>query len=437
MIDILVEISANLFQAIMFIGFLYLFFEKKFTTGKNVGCFLITTVTLFVVINIFTFWSPPFNYFDSIVGLLIMALYSILCLNGKISIKIIISLSAYLINAVLSYLFGFFVSALTGITLADLAVGPSIGRYICIVLVNLTTALAYLIILKFKVHSVYVKSLKDIISFIIVPVLALVVVYSAVYSLILSDYQKEIIPFLIVIIVSMIAIAVMVWLMISRISKDNEIKTKLLLMEQHETLYKENILKTNDQIKLISRVKHDINKNLRCISGLIKNNEYAKAEMLCNKVAMTNESTYTPIATNNAFLNAIVNVEIDKAAGFNLELVPEIYDDMNDFESFSDVISIIGNLCDNAIEYLSKNDVSDKRITLTIQHSFQSYIISCKNMISKSVLSANPDLKTSKSDSANHGQGIGIIKANAKKHSGDLDYYEKDGYIIFTVTLSE
>lgn len=437
MIDILVEIGANLFQAIMFIGFLYLFFEKKFTTGKNLLCFALATVAIFATSTTFLFWSPPFNYFDSIICLSIMIIYPLAALNGKVGTKIIISLCEFLINTALSYLFGFFVSALTGVTLADLAVGPSVGRYICIVLVNLTTALAYLIIIKFKTNSVYIKSIKDIISFVIVPVLGLVVVYSSVYTLILSEYHAKLVPFLTAIIICMIIITVIVWLMISRISKDNEIRTKLLLMEQHETLYKENILKTNDQIKLISRVKHDINKNLRCISGLIKNNEYAKAEMLCNKVAMTNESTYTPIATNNAFLNAIVNVEIDKAAGFNLELVPEIYDDMNKFSSFSDIISIIGNLCDNAIEYLSKNDVSDKRITLTIQHSFQSYIISCKNMVNKSVLSNNPELKTSKPDSDNHGQGIGIIKAIAKKHSGEVDYYEKDGYIIFTVTLSE
>ncbi len=297
MVDILVEIGADLFQALMYIGFLYFFFEKKFTKGKNILLFSIATIIMFSALNFFLFIETPFNYVDSVTYILIMILYCSVSLKGKIGVKIMISLSAFLINAVLSYLFGFVVSAVTGVTLYDLAMGPSIGRYTCIVLANLTNLLAYLIILKFQKRTVHILRKTDIVSFILVPCLTLITVYSAVYVLILSDYQQEIIPFLIVIIVSMIAIAVMVWLMISRISKDNEIKTKLLLMEQHETLYKENILKTNDQIKLISRVKHDINKNLRCISGLIKNNEYAKAEMLCNKVALSKECTYNPLAT--------------------------------------------------------------------------------------------------------------------------------------------
>ena len=131
-------------------------------------------------------------------------------------------------------------------------------------------------------------------------------------------------------------------------------------------------------------------------------------------------------------------VEMEKAANFDLELIVSINDDMKEFKEFPDVVSIIGNLCDNAIEYLSKNDVTDKRIILEILHNNSGmYKISCKNMTTGSVLSDNPELKTSKDDFENHGLGINIIRANAEKHLGDFEYFEENGYITFTVLLNE
>lgn len=437
MLDLCVEIVANLFQSIMYIGFLYLFFEKKFTTGKNILCFSLAAFTFFTVLNLFLFILLPFNYFDSLVYISIMILYPLITMKGKISQKIIIPLCTFLINVVMSYLFGFLFSAFTGSTFYDLSMGPSIDKYICIFLANLTTALAFFIILKFKIKSVHFTSGIDVTSFILIPILALVTVYSAVYALILSEYQERLIPFLTAIIICMVVITAIIWLLISRISKDNEIKTKLLLMEQHEAIYKENILQTNEQIKKISYIKHDINNNLRCISDLIADKKYNEAKTLCDDVVSTSKNTYTPIGTNNALLNAIINVETEKANSLNLELVAKIYDDMNMFESFSDVVSIIGNLCDNAIEYLSKNDVTDKRIILEIRHQLGLYIISCKNSINGSVLSDNPQLHTSKEDCDNHGHGIDIIRVNAEKHSGSVEYREENGYITFTVLLNE
>lgn len=437
MANLCVDIGANLFQSIMYIGFLYFFFEKKFTTVKNILYFSFATLTFFTVLNLFLFILVPFNYFDFIVYVTILILYPVVAMKGKLSLKIIIPMCAFLINVVISYLFNFLFCAFTGYTFYELSMGPSIGRYLCIALSNFATAIAFLIILKFKIKSVRFTRGVDITSFILIPILALVTGNSAVYVLILSQYQDKLIPFLIAIVICMIVITAIVWLMISRISKDNEIKTKLLLMEQHEAIYKENILQTNEQIKKISHIKHDINNNLRCISDLITAKKYNEAKALCDDVFATSKNTYTPIATDNALLNAIVNVEMEKANSENLELVVKIYDDMSSFENFSGIVSIIGNLCDNAIEYLRKNEVTDKRIILEIYHQMGLYIISCRNCINGSVLSNNPELRTLKEDYDNHGHGIDIIRINAKKHSGSVECSEENGYITFTVLLNE
>ena len=59
--------------------------------------------------------------------------------------------------------------------------------------------------------------------------------------------------------------------------------------------------------------------------------------------------------------------------------------------------------------------------------------INVSNSINKSVLTENPELKSSKSDSKNHGYGIKIIREIVEKYSDYVDFFEKDNE--FTVNI--
>lgn len=87
----------------------------------------------------------------------------------------------------------------------------------------------------------------------VIPVMSVLIIYSCVYISILTELNPEIVGLLTFICLSMTAIAVITWFMMTKISKSNEIKTKLLLTEQREQLYKEDILHTNEQIENMSK----------------------------------------------------------------------------------------------------------------------------------------------------------------------------------------
>lgn len=103
------------------------------------------------------------------------------------------------------------------------------------------------------------------IAFVAIPLLAMMILYITMYVMILTNFQSNIIILLSIICVSMIVIAGIVWFMIARINKDNEIKTKLLLSEQKANLYKQNIISSNSQIETIKLLKHDMKNNISCI----------------------------------------------------------------------------------------------------------------------------------------------------------------------------
>ena len=233
----------------------------------------------------------------------------------------------------------------------------------------------------------------------------------------------------------MIVIAGIVWFMIARINKDNEIKTKLLLSEQKANLYKQNIISSNSQIETIKLLKHDMKNNILCIDALIEEENYDEAHNICHSLTNKYTSIGTIVNTENYLLNAVLNVEIEKAKSYEIPIKLSITNDLKMFKNSSDIISLIGNILDNAISYLSKNKVKNNEINFSTGYEGSYSIIKCRNNILDSVLFNNPSLKTDKEDKDNHGKGITIINSIAHKYNGDVIIKERNKEFIITVIL--
>ncbi len=176
--------------------------------------------------------------------------------------------------------------------------------------------------------------------------------------------------------------------------------------------------------------------NLLCIDNLISNKKYQDAQKICGEVSKNLKAIYTPIDTKNPLLNAVINVEQEKAVALNINFSIQIADEMIEFSENSDIVSIIGNMCDNAIEYLIKIDKINRKMWLKIYIHGNHYIVDCVNKVEKSILNENPNLLTSKTNE-NHGKGIDILKSVAKKYDGEVNFFEKDGYFHSMIILKK
>ena len=185
----------------------------------------------------------------------------------------------------------------------------------------------------------------------------------------------------------------------------------------------------------MSKIKHDISNQISSIDQLIVNRNYDEAHNVCIELIERMKLVYTPINTNNPVLNAVINVEMEKAKKNGISFKTEIHDEMIEFKNNTDLISLIGNLCDNAIEYLSSCSDSIKYMELSIARHNDYFIISCKNKIDSSILADNPDLITSKTDKAKHGKGLLIIKDVVNKYNGNVSFQETNGWFIINVIL--
>lgn len=435
MFNYVFEITVNLLQSIYFVGFFLLFLGGKFSTRKNIILLSIFIALNFAVLTYFTYNQPNIVMLDMFIGIILYEIYCITCLKGELAIKLILPFIVSLINTIISYGFVYSSSIISGVTFEELITKSSFFRYLFVCLANLATMVVLFIMWRTKAKTYSLKKVSNVIAFVVIPLLAMMILYITMYIMILTNFQSNIIIFLSIICISMIVIAGIVWFMIARINKDNEIKTKLLLSEQKANLYKQNIISSNSQIETIKLLKHDMKNNILCIDALIEEENYDEAHNICHSLTNKYTSIGTIVNTENYLLNAVLNVEIEKAKSYEIPIKLSITNDLKMFKNSSDIISLIGNILDNAISYLSKNKVKNNEINFSTGYEGSYSIIKCRNNILDSVLFNNPSLKTDKEDKDNHGKGITIINSIAHKYNGDVIIKERNKEFIITVIL--
>lgn len=435
MVNYYFEVIVNLIQSIYFIGFFFAFLGGKFSTKINVISLISFIGLNFAILTYFTFHEPYIIMLDMVIGIALYEIYCLLFLKGEVAIKIILPLLVSLINTIISYGFLYSTSIVTGFSFEEFVLQSSFFRYVCVGLVNLTTITVLFIMWRTKAKDYSLRKVSNIIAFVAIPIFAMAILYITAYIMILTNFQSNIAILLSIICISMIFVAGIVWFMIAKINKDNQIKTKLLLSEQRADLYEKNIISTNEQIESIIKLKHDMKNNIACIENLIQSENYKEAAVICRNLTDKYSLVGSIVNTKNNLLNAVLNVELEKARQYNILVKLVINTDMKIFSNESDMISIIGNIFDNAISYLSQNPIDDKEIVFTTNQTGAYTVIKCSNKIINSVLSDNPSLQTSKADKKNHGKGISIIKSIACKYNGDVIISEDNDKFLVSVIL--
>lgn len=148
MLETATEVFVNLLQSCMFIGFLYLFFDKPENKLLNIASLCCAGLMLFALFNFFTFTTVYVNFVDILTYILVMEIYTILFLKGNIWLKLIMPIISMLINTIISFSFGYSVSFATGESFEFLISQSSVYRYFCLAIVNLTNILVLWLILK-------------------------------------------------------------------------------------------------------------------------------------------------------------------------------------------------------------------------------------------------------------------------------------------------
>ena len=98
-----------------------------------------------------------------------------------------------------------------------------------------------------------------------------------------------------------------------------------------------------------------------------------------------------------------------------------------------ELVSIFGNIIDNAIEAIS--GLEEKRIELLFSRQGDNRIIICKNTIGESVLNQNGELISTKKDKNSHGLGHLIVEECVSRLDGMINYSESGNMFSVQIIL--
>lgn len=238
----------------------------------------------------------------------------------------------------------------------------------------------------------------------------------------------------IIVALGLIGINIVVFYLINNILvKEEKIRENELLKVQISTrieLYNsisENFEKQRKKI-------HEYRNQILCIDALVSSKNYQKLEEYMGSICSgLNRGLYV-INTNNVLIDAILNVKYQEAMDKNILFVIKINDLSEVRISDEDIVVILSNLLNNAIEACEQ--CNEKIIKLKFVKEAEGIIISVKNTFCGKLSFRNGELITTKiEDIDEHGVGIKNIIDTVEKYNGSFVIKNNEKEFYFSIYI--
>lgn len=183
------------------------------------------------------------------------------------------------------------------------------------------------------------------------------------------------------------------------------------------------------------RKTHEYKNQIVCIESLLGNRKYQELEKYVKEIYGHLDKELDAINTNNVIVNAILNTKYQEADAKGIVFVFRVNDLSQIRIKDEDVVTILSNLLNNAIEACEKCD-DKKVIKLKFVNEDEMIIIAVKNTFSHPICYENGEIKSSKiSRAEEHGIGIKNIIKTIEKYNGSYIIEDNRNEFYFSIII--
>ena len=181
---------------------------------------------------------------------------------------------------------------------------------------------------------------------------------------------------------------------------------------------------------------HEFKNHLTCIQSLAESHKYEElrkyvitvnGEMLAGGIA---------VDTNNDIINAVINTKYQEAVKKHIVVVFRV----NDLSSIKmedrDLVVLVSNLLNNAIEASEKCE-KNRVIKIKFIQEYGDVFLSVKNNYTGSLIPVEEGFLTTKNTKTTHGVGIKNAIKVIKKYNGTYDISTENEEFFFSVLIPE
>jgi len=398
-----------------------IFFEKRRTSAILTICsysLLLVTITAVEITARTSYWQDINIIFNAVVHL--VALFIITLNYESFTVK---RLAAVGCTMILSHTVGSVFLFLVPLFM------PDTGMNVHVFASNVSLLLVAILLRRLK------NIKKDVIDSHIIWIPALVIPTARITTIILIGLD---VPHAsgINTISHWMGISILTFYLYNTISGAFESKLKSALHAQEKDYYFTQCQLMQDSVENIKSIRHDMKFHLAVARDLTANNRADEATDYLNNLLGNIEKNEIYSNTKNIAFDSIINFKLNNSEQENIQLDIRLLIPPSLNIEVADIVTILGNLLDNALDAVSK--VDNKMIKLDIEYSRESLFIQVKNTFDGVVNYAdctNGEEKRvlTRKNSGEHGHGLRNIRKSVEKYNGHIDISHDDN--IFSVGM--
>lgn len=173
---------------------------------------------------------------------------------------------------------------------------------------------------------------------------------------------------------------------------------------------------------------HEYKNQIACIQSLCNAHEYDKLNEYLQNITHKVLHDMDYIDTNNTIINSILNVKYQEAMDAGILFISRINDLSAIKLDSEEVVTLLSNLLNNAIEACEKCD-GQRIIKVKCTNDSDNFIIAIKNTYDGAIKKQGEEIVTTKNKNADeHGFGLKNVRQIVENNNGymDIEYDEKE-----------
>lgn len=181
---------------------------------------------------------------------------------------------------------------------------------------------------------------------------------------------------------------------------------------------------------------HEYKNQINCMEHLLQRKEYLKLEEYVKTLYSKLDKELDAIDTNNIIVNAILNTKYQEADVNGIVVVLRVNDLSGVWIKDEDIVTILSNLLDNAIEACKKCNSGKRILKLKFVNEDGMIKIGVKNTFSNPIVYENGEIKSTKLVRAeDHGVGIKNIIEVIERYGGSYIIKEDNHEFYFSIII--
>ena len=219
---------------------------------------------------------------------------------------------------------------------------------------------------------------------------------------------------------------------VSLIEQDTEVKQQNNILSQQMEIQTASILALDKAYRQQRQTTHDFQNHLCTISDLLAQKSYETAAKYVRELSQAQTSRILIVNTHHPIIDAILNQKYQMAVESQIEMRFCINDLSGIQLSASELVVLLSNLLDNAIEACRRID-TERLIRCTILENDGSFL-SIRNT-SLPVLITEHGIATTKASASEHGYGLPSVCRVLDGLHAEYAYNYENGWFQFTAEI--